>query len=79
MTPEQILKAAEDYEEQVRLEELYRKNLQNEVDKLNKSINNSYNAPIYKKIFQLDYGDYNMFVEAVASKLRERSRAANSK
>ena len=64
---------ADEYEEQVRLEKLYREDKKQKIKELEQLINNSINKPIYKLIYKPEYGDYRQFVVEVAKELRCRN------
>lgn len=64
---------ADEYEEQVRLEKLYREDKKQKIKELEQLINNSINKSIYKLIYKPEYGDYRQFVEEVAKELRFRN------
>jgi len=67
-----ISQLADEYEEQVRLEELYRKDKMQQIKELQQLISNSFNKPIYKLIYKPEYGDFRQFSEQVAKELRSR-------
>lgn len=68
-----VSKIADQYEEQVRLEQLYRENIERKIKELEQSISNSRNKLIYKLLYKAKYGDYRQFVEQVAEELRRRN------
>ena len=60
-------------EEYTRLNESekeYRKDLVNQIKKLNEDFSESLNKSIYKLIYKEEYGDYRKFVESIAEKMR---------
>ena len=68
-----VSEIADQYEEQVRLEQLYREDKECKIKELQQLINSSFNRPIYKLLYKPEYGDYRQFVEQVASELRGRN------
>ena len=68
-----VSEIANQYEEQVRLEKLYREDKEQKIKKLEQLISSSMNKPIYKLLYKPKYGDYRQFVEDVAAELRRRN------
>ena len=61
------------YEEQVRLEQLYREDKERKIKELEQLIISSMNKPLYKLLYKPEYGDYRKFVEEVSKELRIRN------
>lgn len=68
-----VSEIADQYEEQVRLEQLYREEKERKIKELEQLISSSRNKPIYKLLYKPEYGDYRQFVEDVAKELRRRN------
>lgn len=68
-----VSEIADQYEEQVRLERLYREDKERKIKELEQLISNSVNKPIYKLLYKPEYGEYRQFVETVAAELRRRN------
>lgn len=68
-----VSEIADQYEEQVRIEELYQEDKKQKIKELELMISNSKNKPIYKLLYKPEYGDYRQFVEQVAVELRGRN------
>ena len=68
-----VSEIANQYEEQVRLEKLYREDKEQKIKELEQLISSSMNKPIYKLLYKPEYGDYRQFVEDVAAELRRRN------
>lgn len=68
-----VSEIADQYEEQVRLEQLYREDKERKIKELEQLISSSRNKPIYKLLYKAEYGDYRQFVEQVAEELRRRN------
>ena len=68
-----VSEIADQYEEQVRLERLYRQDKERTIKELKQLISSSRNKPIYKLLYKAEYGDYRQFVEQVAEELRRRN------
>lgn len=68
-----VSEIADQYEEQVRLEQLYREDKERKIKELEQLISSSMNKPIYKLLYKAEYGDYKQFVEQVAVELRRRN------
>lgn len=68
-----VSEIADQYEEQVRLEQLYREDKQRKIKELEQLISSSINKPIYNLLYKSEYGDYRQFVEQVAVELRRRN------
>lgn len=67
-----ISQLADEYEEQVRLEEQYREDKRIKINELEQLITSSFNKPIYKLIYKPEYGDFRQFAEIIAKELRSR-------
>ena len=70
---ELVSEIADQYEEQARLEQLYREDKERKIKELEQLISSSRNKPIYKLLYKPEYGDYRQFVEDVAKELRRRN------
>jgi len=68
-----VSEIADQYEEQVRLEQLYREDKERKIKELEQLISSSRNKPIYKLLYKPEYGDYKQFVEQIAMELRRRN------
>ena len=68
-----VSEIADQYEEQVRLEELYQEEKKQKIKELELMISDSIYKPIYKLLYKPEYGDYKRFVEQVAAELRRRN------
>lgn len=68
-----VSEIADQYEEQVRLEKIYREDKKQKIKELEQLISSSMNKPIYKLLYKPEYGDYRQFVEEVAKELRCRN------
>lgn len=68
-----VSEIADQYEEQVRIEELYQEDKKQKIKELEQLISSSKNKPIYKLLYKPEYGDYRQFVEQVAVELRGRN------
>ena len=64
---------ANQYEEQVRLENIYREDKEIKIKELEQLIISSFNKPIYKLLYKPEYGDYREFVEQLSMELRRRN------
>jgi hypothetical protein len=74
LSDETIRKIANEYEEQERLEEAYRQDLENKIKELNQLILNSQQLRMpYRLLYKPEYGDYRTYVAKVAEELRRRN------
>ena len=67
-----VVVIADQYEEQIMLENLYQEDKKQKIKELEQMISNSMNANIYKKFYKSEYGDYRQYVELIAKELRRR-------
>ena len=67
-----VSEIADQYEEQIMLENLYQEDKKQKIKELEQMISNSMNANIYKKFYKSEYGDYRQYVELIAKELRRR-------
>lgn len=68
-----VSEIADQYEEHVRIEELYQEEKRQKIKELEQLIISSMNKPIYNLLYKPEYGDYRQFVEEVAKELRRRN------
>ncbi len=68
-----VSEIADQYEEQLRIEQLYREDKERKIKELQQLISGSFNKQIYKLLYKPEYGDYRQFVEQVAKELRGRN------
>jgi len=67
---EKLKQIAKEYEQQNKLEELHRKELQLQIDKLVKEQGDSCNKNLFKLLYKPEYGEYDEFVRNLAEELR---------
>lgn len=68
-----VSEIADHYEEHVSYEKLYQEDKERKIKELEQLISISRNKPIYKLLYNPEYGDYRQFVDAVAAELRRRN------